>query len=174
MSGLPRRAAYFMRETVADRDFKYSGPKIFRRLGFDPAEIKFLLKNLVENEHWKKNGRAGEIALTATAVKTICREAENPPAFLIVGDCLIDPPEKKERDYGAPVFALPPAPIKMRVVRKSFNPRVLDAADPNGKICHVIVGNAGGYPYGAEFTALPSRLHLGFYEVVQPPGRSRW
>lgn len=162
------------REVVADRDFKYSAPKIFRRLGFDSAEVKFLLSNLIENEDWKKNGRGGEVALTATAIKTICREATSPPAFLVVGDCLIDPPKEKEGHHAAPVFALPPAPIKMRVVRKSFNPRVLDATDPHGKICHVIVGNAPGYAYGAEFTALPSRLHRGFYEVVQPPARSRW
>jgi len=160
------------REIIADRDFKYSEKKIARRLaavcGLGMAEIKFLARGLIEGEHWKKTGRNGEIALTATAVKLICRGFTTALDFVIVGDCLLSehPPAK---NGPSPVLALPPAPIKMRVMRKLHNPRVLDAIDEAGKVCHVIVGNSEPYVYDAEFTALPSREHQGFYEVTSTP-----
>jgi len=160
------------RESVADRDFKYSEKKIARRLsevcGLGMAEIKFLARALVEGEHWKKTARNGEIALTATAVRVICRGVATPPNFLVVGDCLLTE-HQRARNGPSPILALPPAPIKMRVMRKLHNPRVLDATDPAGKVCHVIVGNSEPYAYGAEFTALPSQRHQGFYEVITTP-----
>jgi hypothetical protein len=160
------------REIVADRDFRYSERKIARRLaevtGLGVAEIKYLSRGLIEGEHWKKTGRNGEMALTATAIKLICRGCDNPPAFVVVGDCTVGDPPKK--NYGpAPVLALPPAPITMRVLRKLHNPRVIDATDPSGKVCAVIVNDNAPYAYGCEFTALPSKEHQGFYEVVSPP-----
>lgn len=163
------------REIVADREFRYYERKITRRLvevlGLGGAEIKFLLKSLVEGEHYKKNGRS-EVLLTATAVRLLCRGCDSPPSFLIVGDCAVDAP--KEKNGPAPVFALPAPPVKMRVMRKSFNTRVLDAIDPGGQVCHVIVGNNEPYAYDAEFTAAPSTRHKGFYEVVSPPPFNRW
>jgi hypothetical protein len=159
-------------EVVADRDFKFSEKKIARRLsevcGLGMAEIKFLARALVEGEHWKKTARNGEIALTATAVQLICRGVATPPHFLVVGDCLLTEPSR-QKNGPAPVLALPPAPIKMRVMRKLHNPRVLDAVDEAGKVCHVIVGDSEPYAYGAEFTALPSKQHQGFYEVASKP-----
>ena len=164
------------REVVADRDFKYSEKKIIRRLtatlGLGPAELKHLLNNLVEGEHWKKNGRS-EVHLTATAVRMICAGCDTKPEFIVVGDCTVSEPPK-EKNTARPLLCLPPSPIKMRVVRKMLNPRVLDAADPSGKICHVFVGDSQPYAYDAEFTALPSRAHKGFYEVVEPPAFDRW
>jgi len=159
-------------EVVADRDFKYSERKIARRLsehcGLGAAEFKFLARGLIEGEHWKKTARNGEIALTQTAVKLMCRGCANPPNFLVVGDCLLTE-HPRHKNGPAPVLALPPAPIKMKVMRKLHNPRVLDATDPAGKVCHVIVGDSEPYAYGAEFTALPSKQHHGFYEVVSTP-----
>jgi hypothetical protein len=163
------------REIVADRDFRYSGQKIWRRLaevlGLGYAEIKFLTKSLVEGEHYKKNGRS-EVLMTATGVRLLCRGCDNPPDFLIVGDCDVNAPKKE--NGAAPVYALPAPPIKLRVMRKLFNPRVLDATDPSGHVCHVIVGDSQKYAYGAEFTACPSTRHKGFYEVVSPPPFNRW
>lgn len=160
------------RETVADRDFKYSERKITRRLsqlrGMGVAEIKYLARELIEGEHWKKTGRNGEIALTATAVRLICRGFDTPLNFVVVGDCLLTEPVKK-KDSATAVLALPPAPITMRMMRRLHNPRVLDAVDPAGKVCHVIVVDASRYDYGCEFTALPSQEHQGFYEVITPP-----
>lgn len=160
------------RETVTDRDFKYSERKIARRLsqqhGLGVAEFRFLARELIEGEHWKKTGRNGEIALTATAVRLICRGCATRLNFLVVGDCLLTEAVRK-KDAATPILALPPAPIKMRMLRKLHNPRVLDAVDPFGQVCQVIVANIDRYAYGCEFTALPSTAHKGFYEVVTPP-----
>lgn len=166
------------REVVADRDFKYSERKIARRLsevcGLGTAEFKFLARGLIEGEHWKKTARNGEVALTATAVRLIHRGCDTRLDFVVVGDCLLTEPSRK-KDAATPILALPPAPIKMRMLRKLHNPRVLDAVDPFGQVCQVIVADITRFDYGCEFTALPSQEHKGFYEVVtMPTYKQQW
>lgn len=154
--------------------FKYSEKKIAARLGLSRGDMKFLRDQLTEGEHWERTGGNGEIGLTKIAVQRICRTLESPPTCVVVGDCTLTPPPEKKKGGKAPVLALPPAPITMRVLRKVPNPRVLDAVDPHGAVHHVIVGDSAPYAYDAVFTALPSLRFLGFYEVVKPPERSRW
>src|SRR5437868_3667613 len=99
------------------RDFKYSEAKLAKRLGLTRGEVKFLRQQLVEGEDWKAIAGNGEIALTENAAKKYVAGIENGPRVLAVGDCLVGSTPRKKNGR-APLLLLPPAPIKMRVLRK--------------------------------------------------------
>ncbi len=158
--------------------FQYSEARLAAHVGLSRDDCTFLRRqHLTADADWKK--KAGQIALTKEAIKKLWRAMSNRPSTLVLSECSLAPPEKNGANGEALALEdrVSEANPKLLTVRKIWeNPRVLYAADAQGREMSVIVGNNSHFVVGMQLPAVPDPVHLGFWRLVGhlPPRRGRW